>query len=108
MLDQVGRAFGILCNAHSMTSKEALNLLSVIKLGTDLGLFPDSARVTIDELFIETQPAHLQKGTQGQKMTADARDALRATLIRAKLKQLPDPDMTKVPATEDIKEPNDE
>ena len=108
VLDQVGRAYGILCNAHGMTSKEALNLLSVIKLGTDLGLFPDTARVTIDELFIETQPAHLQKGAQGQKMTAEARDALRATLIRAKLKQLPEPDMTKVPVTEDIKEPNDE
>ena len=108
VLDQVGRAFGILCNAHSMTSKEALNLLSVLKLGTDLGLFPDGARAAIDELFIETQPAHLQKGAQGQKMTADARDALRATLIRAKLKQLPEPDMTKVPVPEEPKEPNDE
>jgi len=114
VLDQVGRAYGILCNAHSMTSKEALNWLSVLKLGTDLGLFPDSARVTIDELFIETQPAHMQTGVQGQKMTAEARDALRATLIRAKLKQLPEPDMTKVPtlepteAPEATKEPDDE
>ena len=108
VLDQIGRAFGILCNAHSMTSKEALNLLSVIKLGIDLGLFPDSARVTIDELFIEVQQAHLQKGAQGHKMTAEARDALRATLIRAKLKQLPEPDTAKVPATEATKEPNDE
>ncbi len=111
VLDQVGRAYGILCHGHSMTSKEALNLLSVVKLGVDLGLFPDGARVTIDELFIETQPAHLQKGAQGRKMTAEARDALRATLIRAKLKQLPEPDMTKVPVsepTEATKEPDDE
>jgi protein arginine kinase len=117
VLDQIGRAYGVLCHAHSMTSKEALNWLSILKLGIDLGLFPDSARVTIDELFIETQPAHLQKGTQGQKMSAEARDALRATLIRAKLKPLPEPDMTKVPlspvsdsneATEAKKEPDDE
>jgi protein arginine kinase len=108
VLDQIGRAYGILCNAHSMTSKEALNLLSIIKLGIDLGLFPDRARMMVDELFIETQPAHLQRGTQGQKMTAEARDALRAELIRAKLKQLPVPDTSKVPVTEATKEPNDE
>jgi protein arginine kinase len=114
VLDQVGRAYGILCHAHSMTSKEALNWLSVLKLGTDLGLFPSDARATIDELFIETQPAHLQKGAHGQKMTAEERDSLRATLIRTKLKQLPEPDMTKVPtletteAPEATKEPDDE
>jgi protein arginine kinase len=108
LLDQIGRAYGILGHAHSMTSKEALNLLSVIKLGVDLELFPSSARVTIDELFIETQPAHLQKGVHGQKMTAEARDALRATLIRAKLKKLPEPDMAKIPVTEAQKETNDE
>lgn len=104
VLDQIGRAYGILCHAHSMTSKEALNLLSILKLGVDLGLFPNDeetpARTTIDELFIETQPAHLQKGAQGQKMTAEARDALRATLIRAKLKSLPEPDTAKVPIPE--------
>jgi hypothetical protein len=38
----------------------------------------------------------LQKGAQGQKMTAEARDALRADLIRAKLKQLPEPDTARV------------
>ncbi len=108
VLDQIGRAYGILCNAHSMTSKEALNLLSVIKLGIDLGVFPAETRVTIDELFIETQPAHLQKGAKGQKMTAEARDTLRATLIRAKLKELPEPDMSKVSDPKAPKESNDE
>lgn len=112
VLDQVGRAYGILCHAHCMTSKEALNLLSILKLGVDLGIFPNSgdapSRATVDELFIETQPAHLQKGANGQKMTAEARDALRANLIRAKLKSLPEPDTTKVPIPETTKEPDDE
>lgn len=98
VLDQVGRAYGILCHAHSMTSKEALNLLSIIKLGVDLGIFPDAARIDVDELFIETQPAHLQKGVGSQKMTADARDALRASLIRTKLKPMPEPDVTNIPS----------
>jgi protein arginine kinase len=102
VLDQIGRAYGILCHAHSMTSKEALNMLSIIKLGVDLGLFPDAARIDVDELFIETQPAHLQKGAGTQKMTADARDALRASLIRTKLKPMPEPDLEQIqipPAT---------
>src|SRR5205085_1417989 len=54
--DQIGRAYGVLTFAHAMTSKEALNLLSIMKLGIDLGAFPEDRRLPIDELFIETQP----------------------------------------------------
>jgi protein arginine kinase len=105
--DQIGRAYGILCHAHSMSSKEALNLLSVIKLGIDLDVFPEAHRFPVDELFIETQPAHLQKGAQVQKMSPEERDTLRATIIRAKLIQMPGPDMARlkifVPSTPEKK-----
>ncbi len=94
--DQIGRAYGILCHAFSMSSKEALNLLSVIKLGIDLDVFPEAHRFPVDELFIETQPAHLQKGAQVQKMSSEERDTLRATIIRAKLNQMPGPDMSRL------------
>ena len=97
LLDQIGRAYGILCHAHSITSKEALNLLSFIKMGVDLGLFPSKSRLQVDELFIETQPAHLQKGLHAAKMGAEERDSLRAALIRAKLKQMPEPEIGKIP-----------
>ena len=96
LLDQIGRAYGVLFYAHSISSKEALNLLSVIKLGTDLNLFPDENRILVDELFIETQPAHLQKGAHVQKMSADERDTLRASLIRAKLQVVPKSDIAKI------------
>jgi len=98
LLDQVGRAFGVLTHAHSMTSKEALNLLSFMKLGIDLGFFPDGHRPVIDELFMETQPAHLQKSSQ-QKLQVEERDALRAGIIREKLKQFPEPDVGHPPET---------
>jgi protein arginine kinase len=98
LLDQIGRAFGILTHAHSMTSKEALNLLSFMKLGIDLGFFPDGHRPVIDELFMETQPAHLQKNSQ-QKLQVEERDALRAGIIREKLKQFPEPDVGPNPET---------
>ncbi len=97
LLDQIGRAYGILCLAHFISSKEALNLLSFIKMGVDLGLFPGKWRLQIDELFIETQPAHLQKGLQVLKLGAEERDSLRAALIRAKLKQMPEPEIGKIP-----------
>ena len=92
LLDQIGRGYGILQHAYSMNSKEALNLLSFMKLGIDLGFFPEECSRPLDELFMETQPAHLQKGT-AQKLAADERDALRAEIIRAKLSTFPKPDV---------------
>src|SRR5260370_31094788 len=75
-----------------MASKEALNLLSIIKLGGDLGAFPEDRRLPIDELFIDTQPAHLQKSSQ-QKLNAEERDHLRAQIIRERLNLFPKPDI---------------
>lgn len=108
LLDQIGRAYGILSHAHSMSSKEALNQLSIIKLGVDLELFPEAHRFPVDELFIETQPAHLQKGLHAQKMTAEERDTLRAALIRAKLKNVPEPDIAKIAIKPSGQKENDE
>ena len=93
--DQIGRAYGVLTYAHAMTSKEALNLLSIIKLGVDLGTFPEDRRLPIDQLFIDTQPAHLQKTSQ-QKLNAEERDHLRAQIIRDRLKLFPKPDISKM------------
>ena len=93
--DQIGRAYGLLTYAHAMTSKEALNLLSIMKLAVDLGAFPADRRLPIDELFMETQPAHLQKSSQ-QKLNAEERDHLRAQIIRERLKLFPKPDISKL------------
>ena len=77
-----------------------MNLISFIKMGVDLGLFPYKSRLQVDELFIETQPAHLQKGLQATKLGAEERDSLRAALIRAKLKLMPEPEIGKIPTTQ--------
>ena len=61
----------------------------------DLGAFPEDQRLQIDELFIETQPAHLQKSSQ-QKLNAEERDHLRAQIIRERLKLFPKPDISKM------------
>src|ERR1700677_693976 len=88
--DQVGRAYGIMMHSYSISSKEVLNLLSMLRLGVDLGLMPEEYRATIDELFIRTQPAHLQKDFE-RKLSTEERDGLRSDLLRERLKSVPEP-----------------
>jgi protein arginine kinase len=90
LFNHIGRAYGILANAHSISSKETLNLLSLVRLGIDIGSFPGSPRAMVDELFITTQPAHLQKRFT-EKLSADERDLLRADMVRGRLAQVKRP-----------------
>ena len=92
LFDHIGRGYGILRHAYSISSKEGLNLLSFIKLGIDLTVFPEQWRRVIDELFMETQPAHLQKGSQA-KLAADERDFVRARIVRERLAEFPAPNL---------------
>jgi protein arginine kinase len=88
--NHIGRAYGILANAHSISSKETMNLLSLMRLGIDVALFPGVERSLVDELFILTQPAHLQK-QHSEKLTAEERDLLRADMVRDRLKPVSRP-----------------
>ena len=88
--NHIGRAYGILANAHSISSKETMNLLSLMRLGVDVGLFPGVDRALVDELFILTQPAHLQK-QHSEKLSAEERDLLRADMVRERLRQVSRP-----------------
>jgi protein arginine kinase len=85
--NHIGRAYGILANAHSISSKETMNLLSLLRVGVDMGLFPGTDRSLVDELFILTQPAHLQK-RHTEKLSAEERDLLRADMLRERLRQV--------------------
>ena len=85
VFNHVGRAYGVLANAHSISSKETMNLLSLLRLGIDLGSFPGTERALVDELFLTTQPAHLQKQIS-DKLSAEERDLIRADMVRERLK----------------------
>ncbi len=93
--NHIGRAYGILANAHSISSKETMNLLSFMRLGVDAGLFPGADRSLVDELFIMTQPAHLQR-QHSEKLSAEERDLLRADMLRERLRPINRP-VTKPP-----------
>lgn len=82
--DRVNRSLGILKSAHIISSQETIELLSMVRLGCDLGMIKDIQRSRINELFILTQPAHLQKA-ENKKLSSPERDVKRAQIIRNKL-----------------------
>jgi protein arginine kinase len=82
--DRVWRAYGILKNARTITSEESIEMLSVLRLGINLELIEGIPIKVINELFIFTQPAHLQK-LEGRPLEPAERDVIRANFIRVKL-----------------------
>ena len=82
--DRIWRAFGILQHARTMSSAETLDLLSAVRLGVDVGIMNGVDRTTVNELFLFSQPAHLQK-LEGKALNAQERDEKRAQLIRSRL-----------------------
>ncbi len=82
--DKINRSFGVLKSAHIITSQETTELMSLVRLGCDLGMIKDINRRIINELFIITQPAHLQK-LEDKKLSSTERDLKRADIIRSRL-----------------------
>ena len=87
LMNHVGRAYGILKHAYIISSQEALNSLSALRLGVDLGMFSSLDIHTVNELFVLVQPGHLQKYSGKQMENSSDRDILRASLIRERLKE---------------------
>ena len=85
VVDKIWRAQGTLKSARIITSSETIRLLSVVRLGVDLGVVKGIDKPEINALFILTQPAHLQKAS-GKVLTANQRDYKRADIIRERLK----------------------
>ncbi len=84
--DKIGRAYGILKNAHVISSKEGIDLLSTMRMGVDLGLLGGINRQSINEMILLTQPAHLQLAT-ARSLDSAERDIARAELIRSRMRK---------------------
>jgi protein arginine kinase len=82
--DKICRSWGLLRNARIMSSQEAVELFSMVRLGIDMGLIKEVNHKALNELFIMIQPAHLQK-IEGKRLNAFERDTKRASVIRQKL-----------------------
>jgi len=84
MEDKIFRAMAILRSARIVSSDETMFLLSLARLGVNSGTIRDLDIKTINELFLLTQPAHLQK-ILATEMTPLQRGAARADFIRKRM-----------------------
>lgn len=85
--DRVWRSYGVLRYARILTGQEALNMLSEVRLGIDLGIIPDVPASIFNELLVTTRPNFLQKIAGRNEIDTAERDRLRAQFIREKLKE---------------------
>jgi protein arginine kinase len=82
--DKIQRALGVLRSARLISSQEALFLLSHVRMGVNLGRLPGISIGDVNELFMLTQPAHLQLNS-GKVLDPNSRDSMRAKIIRSRL-----------------------
>ncbi len=82
--DKVWRAMGLLKSARLISSTEAMQYLSHVRMGLHVGRLSTIDLQTLNELFLQVQPAHLQK-LHGERLTGEQRSLERAAFIRARL-----------------------
>ncbi len=83
-IDKIWRSYGILQNAYLLKSKEFMELISFVRLGSACGIL-DVGLQKIYELMIDMQPATLN-AFEGRELSVQERDALRAKSVKEKLK----------------------
>jgi len=83
--DRVYRAYGILTQARLLSTQEAMNLLSDLRLGIGLGLLSEVSLTKLNQLTVLAQPQAVQ-GIMKQQLPAQQRDYYRAALLRENLK----------------------
>ncbi|MBR3988431.1 MAG: protein arginine kinase [Clostridia bacterium] len=83
--DKIGRSYGILITARLISHKEAVKLLSNLRVGICEGLIDSVTLETVDSLMLKIQPANLMR-IKGSRLTPDERDRVRAEIIREELK----------------------
>lgn len=84
--DQIMRAYATLSHARIISSKEALELLSLVRLGVGIGLIKEVTLKSINELLVTSQPSHIQL-LAGESLSGLARDVKRAMIIQQKIRR---------------------
>lgn len=86
VMDRSSRAVGVLSTARTISSEEAMEHLSSIRLGVNMGLIEAPEIHTINDLMLHVQPAHLQK-LVGTPLQSNDRDLARAQYLRKRLEK---------------------
>ena len=82
--DLVGRAYGLLRHAYTLSLAESLQALSCLRLGVGLNMFQSVDLEIVNRLWVYTNPAHLSK-LAGRPLSGAEADAERARLFRETL-----------------------
>jgi len=82
--DKVWRAVGMLKFARTLSTEEAMFLLSQLRMGVHMGIVRGVGIDLINDVFLVVQSAHLQV-LAGQTLDGDQRSRLRAEKIREQL-----------------------
>lgn len=84
--DKVYRDYGILVNARRLSEEEAIELLSSVKLGTDLGIIKELTDKKVAELILYTKPANIQKRI-GKELSVIEQEISRCEIIKQIVKE---------------------
>ncbi len=82
--DKIWRSYGALKHARTISSDETMLHLSHLRMGVHLERIREIDLQTINDLFLLTQPAHLQKMV-GARLNGEQRSTARADCIRRRL-----------------------
>ncbi len=82
--DRVARAYGLLKHARLLGEKEAMDALSMLRMGAYLQILEGMDSIRFNRLLISIQPAHVQMSA-GLSMTDEELDERRAELVRKQL-----------------------
>ena len=82
--DEIYRAYGLLTNARSMSTDEAMKLISYLKLGKEIGMMESVQNKDLYELMIKIQPNNILSFAN-KEISVKERDVKRAELIRNEL-----------------------
>ncbi len=83
--DKVYRAYGTLMFARKISYLECAKLISVVRLGINMGIIKEIDNKKLSEISVFTKPATLQKCLK-KELNQEERDAERGNLIRQLLK----------------------
>lgn len=95
LFDKISRAWGVLMSCRMISSGEAIECLSFLRLAADMGFMAAKSKVVIDSMILEMRPAHLEKGVGKIAMTPYERDVLRSQLIKSALSDVKAPSFPK-------------
>jgi protein arginine kinase len=82
--DRVMRALGVLERARTLSSEEAIDNLSQVRMGIHLMVIKDLPIAKLNQLLLISQPGHLQR-LEGRVLEPAERDELRAKRVRETL-----------------------